>query len=195
MQFDAASLTAEPSLWQRVGPFCFADSRACTPDIVSAAFHCLSHWDQQPNACRDDVQSCSADNALLAIAQHILHDPTSAHSCTRHVSNYFRSANINIAFATLRQFEPCRMARYSLFVSDRLVDTATWDSPPRSPVQMSVRGIAFLQLYYLDPQFKHWPQLQQARDECILGLQTWGANNPQHQSALAVIARYLNWAI
>lgn len=194
MPFDATSLTADPLLWQRTAPFHFERQRHRSPKIIAAAFHCLEHWHAQPNTDRNDAQSGSADSALATIGYEISNDPQAAYDLTRRIATYFRSPNINLAFTALRQFEPARLSRYSIFVSDKLIDVATWDTPTQSPISMTLRGIAFLQLFYLDPQYKHWPQLFRARTECVLGIQRWSADNPAHQSALRGITRYINRA-
>ncbi|MCR9202869.1 MAG: hypothetical protein NXI04_29845 [Planctomycetaceae bacterium] len=194
MPLNAESLTADPLQWQRVAPYHIARKRHRTPEIIDAAFHCLDHLHSQPNTERNDPQSRSADNALAAIGYEISDDADAAYELTRRIATYFRSPNVNLAFTALRQFERYRLSRYRIFVSEKLLDVATWDTQTPSPISMTLRGIAFLQLFYLDPEYKHWPQLVQARTECILGLQRWGAANPAHQSALRGITRYINGA-
>ena len=176
-------------LWQRMPPpRC---QRSLPPEILSAAFDCLDHWNAHPNTNRDDAQLSSVDGAIMTIAHQITKDRASSYTMTRRMAAYFRAPNINLAFTALRQFEH-RLARFAIYVSDKLIDVATWDAPTPSPIPMTLPGIAFLQLFNLDPQFKHWPQLRHARTECIFGLQTWGADNPKHQTALTMITRYLN---
>ena len=189
MPLNAESLTADSLHWQRVAPYHIER----TPEIIDAAFHCIDHLHSQPNTERNDPQSRSADNALATIGYEISDDADAAYELTRRIASYFRSPNVNLAFTALRQFEYV-LSRYRIFVSDKLLDVATWDTPTPSPISMTLRGIAFLQLFYLDPQYKQWPQLLQARTECIFGLQRWGAANPAHQSALRGITRYINGA-
>lgn len=168
-----------------------------TSIVVAAAHAALDDFIAQ---ARDTQLSPAVDQAvqgaLFTVVQRIRECPNSAYQDCRDLSRYFDSSNASIAFISIRQFE-LYLASYTGFVTDRLVAVAS--GPPRNPVPcpMTVRGIAFAILYSLSPQYKRWPELVDARNECIRGCLAWasqgGGDRADHYRDLAHgISRYLH---
>lgn len=166
------------------------------PLYTAAAYDALDHWHAIPTSEADSVASGAIEGALSVIGKSIEADASVACSACRTVAKYFSSRNINSAFGAIRRFEYPIFSRYTIFVADQLIGVATTDDPTPSPIEMTVRGIAFRSLFQLDPQYKHWPQLRSARDECVHGLLTWGSPgtglaSKRNRNLAAQIMRYV----
>ena len=169
------------------------------PSYRTAAFDALDHWHASPTSEADSQAGGAIDGAFNVIGHSIEVDSTIAYSTCRRVADYFSSRNINSAFGAIRRFEYPVFSRFTIFVADKLIAVATLDAPTPSPIEMTVRGIAFRSLFELDPQYKHWSQLAVARDECVHGLLTWGASgdgpgSSRNRQLAARIMRYVERA-
>jgi len=191
MALDLQNLRADRNLWMRVTRFCYPRDLRYSQEAANAAFEALDYWHANPTSERNERQGGAIDGALTAIDVFISHNPDTAYQMCRRVGGYFASPNINSAFGAIRRFEYGGFSRHTIFVVDQLIAVATWDNPTPSPVEMTLRGIAFRSLFELDPQYKYWPQLRRARDECVHGLLTWQGKNERSRLLAAQITRYL----
>lgn len=168
----------------------FQPSPADTPEIASAAFNALDHWDSNITGERDDKTSPAILGAFVGIYYFTVANPDAAFATCRRIGKYFHSSNINVAFLAIRQFEFSPFCRYTVYVTDLLIALASSAVQTKSPVDMSLRGIAFRALFGLDHQYKFWPQLRVARDECVHGLLTWGGGREANHQIARQILRY-----
>ena len=194
MRLSLATLKADRQLWSRVIYSLFRPPQGELPGIAEAAFDALDHWCQTSTSEKDAVTSPAIDGAFSAIGQFVITNPDSAYVTCRRVGSYFTSRNINVSFTAVRRFVYPVFCRYTIYVSDLLIQLASSDDVIPSPVEMTLRGNAFQALFGLDHQYKHWPQLRNARDECVHGLLTWGGGNGRNRNAASEIMRYVNRA-
>lgn len=178
-------IEADPLLWRRVGPWSYQRRNAPILDVANAAFDSIEklHLDVNPNY--DEVVGRAVAGAMLAVSHFVSTHPDAASDTCRRVARYFGSQRFEVACNTLRVFQGPPFNQYSIFVLDELVETASCESPPASPVDMTILGFAFLVLYDLDPQLVNRPQLVRARNECVHGLQTWpsqGSSDSRNRS-------------
>lgn len=191
VRLNLASLTADRQLWARVIDSVTQLPTNELPKIADAAFEALDHWSLTSTSDKDMVTSSAIDGAFSAIGQFITAHPKSAYATCRRAGTYFLSRNINVSFTAIRRFECKVFSDYAIYVSDLLVHIASSDTVIPSPIELTLRGNAFWALFQLDPQYKHWPQLQIARNECVHGLLTWGSGNDRCQSVAQQIMRYV----
>lgn len=191
MARDLQALKADRNLWYGFLRWSYPRELRHSPKLAQAAFEAIEYWHGKPTSKRDERQGGAIDGALTAIDVFISYNPDTAYQACRRVGGYFASPNINSAFGAIRRFEYRGFSRYTIFVADQLIAVATWDNPTPSPVEMTLRGIAFRSLFKLDPQYKYWPQLRRARDECVHGLLTWQGKDERSQLLAAQITRYL----
>ncbi len=162
--------------WQRINGRIQFGNAPVSEALVEAAYLALDYWEtcQQTTRCRRE--DGAIDSAFRVICELIREQEESADEHVLRMAAYFGSQNIVVAFTAVRQFE-YRIPEHRHRVLDRLVELATAPDVPRSPVEMTLRGIAFLQLFLHDRRFATWPQLQRARDECIYGCCHWTFND------------------
>lgn len=191
MRPTLANLKTDRLLWARVIFSLFQPPADEIPGLASAAFEALDHWDGIPTEQRDDTTTVAINGAFNGIQPFVNAYPDTAYLTCRRIGTYFQSKNINVAFTAIRQFEFPAFSSCAIFVSDMLISVATSDTLPKSPIEMTLRGIAFRALFALDPQYKYWPQLRAARDECVHGLLTWGGGRQANRRVAAQIMRYI----
>ena len=66
-----------------------------------------------------------------------------------------------------------------MFVIDHLVTLASAPEVPMVPGAMSLRAIAFKVLFDLDPNFRTFPSLATAYEECVFGTRAWALDGRQ----------------
>ena len=185
-----AELKTDRLQWARVIFDLFQPSAEDTPEIASLAFAALDHWDSSTTDEKDDMTTPAIVGAFFGVYYFIVANPETAFMTCRRMGKYFQSNNINVAFLAVRHFAQSPFSRYTLFVSDMLITIASSDMLAKSPVPMSLRGLAFSALFKLDPQYKFWPQLRMARDECVHGLLSWGGGSEANRKIARQILRY-----
>ena len=185
MRFTLEQLRTDPQLWSRFWVRPTGNHQYPLEEIAAIAFDFLDQTHSIRTSEKDERSGGLIDGALNAIVLYVDSSPQIAYATCRRIGRYFSSANINTAFGAIRKFEQSRLSRYIIFVSDLLVNVAVCPTPTPSPIEMTVRGIAFRVLFQLDPGFKHWPSLREARDECVHGLLTWG----RHTETNAILAK------
>ncbi len=185
MRFTLEQLRADPQLFKIFGVRPTGIHQYPLEEISAIAFDFFDQTHRITTSDKDERIGGLIDCALCAIDLYVDSSPPIAYSTCRRIGRYFSSPNINMALGAIRQFERSPLSQYIMFVSDLLVSAATCTTPTPSPIEMTVRGIAFRVLFQLDPGFKHWPSLRQARDECVHGLLTWG----RHREANVILAK------
>ena len=190
MRFTLDQLRKDPRNWTRFYGDSYRYYEVPWRDIVPLAFNYFDQIEAQTAFDRGDESGLNIDGALRALQLYIRVFPDETFEICRRVGSYFSSCNINVAFGTIRKFEFTPLSQYIMFVSDQLIGVATCQNPVQSPVEMTVRGIAFRVLFLLDPGYKFWPSLRIAREECIRGLLTWGSGRPDYQKLAEMIRQY-----
>ena len=188
---------ADPLYWRWIGPWTYQRRGVPLADVAKLAMDSIGIWHSSDRIGHDEKVGGAIVGALTAVGYFLKSEPASATEIPRTVAQYFSSPNFDVACNTLCAFQRPVFSKYSIFVSDKLVETASCQAVPPSPVDMTIRGFAFLVLFQLDPQYKHWPQLARARDECVHGLRTWpalGSADSRNRSKriAAQIVRYLD---
>ena len=151
-----------------------ADAIAGTSEaLVSSAFDALTRWSDISFAGIDSLQMQGIQGAIMTISRCIRDSESRKYELTRQLGLHFRSPNIGVAFCAIRQFDVYILRPYTIFVADQLVSVASAAEVPASPSPMSLRGIAFKVLFDLDQNFRTWPQLSIAYEECISGCHAW----------------------
>lgn len=155
-----------------------------TQDLEFAAHDAL---DRLGEITGEDVFEPRYDQAALGAAcvlvRRVLENPEYSHDVCRRFSRHFYSLNPLVAYICIRRFAyPLR--RFSIYVSDHLIAIAAGKPSPPLPCPVTVRAMAFCALYHLDPQYKHWIQLKDARIECVRGFEEWGRESESHNAVL-----------
>jgi|GEM_PF-3165618 len=192
MPLQLSDLKSDPLLWSRVCvPLLSRVPAGDLPKFAESAFDALNFWTATASSRANRAAGHAIDGAFTAISHFPGTYPDSACETCRRVGVYFQSRNINVAFTAIRRFEFPEFSAYTIFVADLLVRVAISRDLVKSPVEMTLRGIAFRVLFELDPQYKHWPQLRDARNECVHGLLTWGSGSDRNHRLAARIMEYV----
>ncbi len=191
MRLTLENLKSDRLLWSQVIGNFFQPPASEVSAIATAAFDALDHWGAAVTSERNNVTGPAIDGAFNAIQHFVEIHPDAAYTTCRRVGSYFWSSNINVAFTAIHRFGFSGFSRYTTFVSDLLIAIATSQTVPKSPIEMTLRGAAFYALFGLNPYYKHWTQLHQARDECVCGLLSWGGGRVQSCQTAAQIMRYV----
>ena len=190
MGLSPEALRNDPQLWKRYSVRLNGQDPPNLPEIVPIAFEFLSSMNTVETLEKDNASTILMYGALTALGYHAAASPCDAFFTSRRVGAYFSSRNVNLAFTAIRCFEHRPFGQYAMFVSDQLVAVASCDTPTPSPIEMTIRGIAFLVLFQIDPGFKFWSCLRSARDECVHGLLTWGADRESYSALARMILQY-----
>ena len=190
MRVSLEALRNDPQLWKRYTIRFNAEDAPKLPEIVPLAFEFLGNANAVQTSDQDVATSGLIAGALNALGYHADAFPDDAFFTCRRVGAYFSSRNINLAFTAIRWFAHPPFRQYAIFVSDQLVAVASCETPTPSPVEMTVRGIAFRVLFQIDPGFKFWSCLRPARDECVHGLLTWGGERESNRALARMILQY-----
>ncbi len=194
MWLSPEALKTDPKLWSRYRGLLPPENSPrlpeIVPEIVPIAYDFLSNTNLVETSEHDPDSSLLIVGALNALAYHVNAFPDDAFMTCRRIGTYFSSRNINLAFAAIGWFEIPHLRQYSIFVSDQLVAVASCETPTPSPIEMTVRGLAFRVLFKIDQGFRFWSCLRSARDECVHGLLTWGGQNERNRSLARMILRY-----
>jgi hypothetical protein len=190
MGLSLEALKHDPQLWKRYSVRFNGQDAPIVPEIVPIAFEFLSSTNTVETVEKDNPSTNLMAGALNALGYHASASPGDAFFISRRVGAYFSSRNVNLAFTAIRCFEYQPFGQYAMFVSDQLVAVASCDTPTPSPIEMTIRGIAFLVLFQIDPGFKFWSCLRSARDECVHGLLTWGADRESYSALARMILQY-----
>ena len=189
--FPASSLH-EPELsrfWQRATyKYCIDGSSIA---LAHVAFAALEHWSTMPFTGIGTPQTSGIQGAVDTAARCIVDIENQSWELTRQLGAFFHSANIEVAFTAIREFEWRIPRPHSMFVIDHLVQVASASEVPVSPIAMSLRGIAFKVLFDLDPSFRTFPTLATACEECIIGCRAWALDGGQvYRDTLKKLLRY-----
>lgn|GEM_PF-2145569 len=159
--------------------------------LASAGCVALTHWSSLPFTGLMSLEMHGVQGATNAVARCILDNEHRSYQLTRQLGTYFHSQNIGVAFCAIRQFDVHTLSSHTMFVIDQLVNVASAPELPLSPSPMSLRAIAFKVLFDLDQNFRTWPQLAKAYEECIAGCRAWGLDGRQaYQVALRNLLQY-----
>lgn len=192
-EFAARSLTLfDPDFarWWSRGSFAYAFA-GTSEALVSAAFDALTRWSDISFAGSFSLQNQGIQGAIMTIARCIRDSEIRNYELTRQLGLHFHSPNIGIAFCAIRQFDVHVLSPYTIFVIDQLVSVASAAEVPASQSPMSLRAIAFKVLFDLDQNFRTWPQLALAYEECISGCHAWALDGRQvYQDTLRSLLQY-----
>ena len=159
--------------------------------LANSAFAALAHWSTISFGGIDSLQMRGIQGATKTVTRCILDSEARSYQLTRQLGLYFQSQNIGVAFCAIRQFDVHDLSSHTMFVIDHLVKVASAADVPVSPNPMSLRAIAFKVLFDLDPNFRTWPQLAIAYNECIAGCRAWGLDGRQvYQDTLRKLLQY-----
>lgn len=180
-------------LWR--GPSFIRFFRSVTDEHTDAAFQALAVWGRSRHTELTDGFAVAVSGASTTVCRAIRDGSDRQIHLIRQLASFFHVENGVVAFSVLRTFESF-LPGLQIFIIDQLIKVCIQSSPPSSRMCMSVPGMAFKLLFDLDPQFKHWPQLSAARDQCVLGCNGWAsqehARSSHYRSVGERISRYLD---
>lgn len=180
-------LQTDPSAWQYVSdPFCERTSDLA--GLNECAFRTLDHFHAIPDTSREFSLGCAIFGTLSAVRVLARVNPIAGMTQARRLGRYFSSPNATCAFSTIREFELSPLRRYLIPVMAPLMTVSASSTQTVTPIEMTIRGLAFSMLYTLDPQCTRRPELDTARKECVHGLLAWG--RPKHLTKVKSIMRY-----